>query len=98
MAQYPIVPRPGGNSSVLDITAATVVKASPGTLFTISFVSGTAGVTVYDSTSTSGNTAADEVYALTTSTVGQVVSLTWPCASGIVVVPGASTVVAVAYA
>jgi hypothetical protein len=85
----------GGLHSSLDITTVTVVKSSPGRLCRVSvLVAGAAGA-VYDATSTSGNTAADEVWVIP-ATVG-IYTLNWPCLAGIVVSPGASQVVSVSY-
>lgn len=97
MPQNPIVPAPGGNASRLNVTAATVVKATPGTVFTVSVTTaGSAAGAVYDAAATSGNTAANLVATLP-NTVG-VYSLTFPCSKGILVVPGTAQVVSVAYA
>lgn len=95
MPQYS-PPRVGGNLPVYNITAATVVKASPGTLATVAVSASTSGtVTVYDSILTTGNTVANEIYSGTV-TAGQVLVLNWPCATGIVVVPATATI-SVAY-
>jgi hypothetical protein len=89
------VPYAGGNFSSLDVTAASVVKATPGVLVTITvLVAGAAGA-AYDSTSTSGNTAADQICVIPAA-VG-IYALNWPCFNGIVIAPGASQVVSVAY-
>lgn len=97
MAQYPLVPRPGGSNSVLNITAATVVKATPGTLFTISV--NTAGSTVGTASdvATTGAVAAANLIAEIPNTVG-IYSLTWPCKVGIVITPGTGQVLSVAFA
>ena len=97
MPQYPLVPQPGGTQSTLDITAATVIKALPGRLYTISVVvAGSAAGAVYDATSTTGNTAADEIAPIP-NTVGVINTNAWPCANGIVVAPGTGQTVAVAW-
>ena len=89
------VPSGGGNFSSLNITSAAVVKANPGVLVTITvLVAGAAGA-AYDATSTSGNTAADQICVIP-ATVG-IYTLQWPCFNGIVIAPGASQVVSVAY-
>jgi hypothetical protein len=100
MPQYPLVPVPGGTATTLDITTATVIKSSPGRVYTISVVSGsgsTAGA-VYDSTSTSGNTAANSLgeipAALTTAPIN---FNAMPTATGIVVVPPTGYTVAVSW-
>lgn len=97
MAQYPIVPRPGGSASVLNITAAAVVKASPGTLYNISVVTaGSAAGSANDCATTGAAAAANKIFSIP-NTVGSYV-LTWPCATGIVVTPGTGQVLSVAFA
>lgn len=95
MAQYPLVPREGGSQSKLDITAATVVKASPGTLYRVSVTTGGAAGAAYDADATSGDVAANLIAAIPAS-VG-VIELVWPCANGILIVPGAAQVVSVSF-
>lgn len=97
MAQYPIVPRPGGSASVLNITAATVVKATPGTVFTVNNnVLGTASVGSVHDCATTGAVSAANLVANIPLAVGTY-SFTFPCAVGIVVVPGTSQVFSVAF-
>lgn len=97
MAQYPIVPREGGSQSQLDITAATVVKATPGTLYRVSVTTaGSAAGAAYDASATSGDIAANLIASIPDS-VG-VIELVWPCANGILIVPGTSQVVSVSFA
>jgi len=96
MPQNPLVPRYGGVNEKLDITAATVVKATPGTVFRVSVtVAGSAAGSVYDAATTAGDTAANLVASIPAS-VG-VTDLTWPCATGILVVPGTGQTVSVSY-
>ena len=97
MPQNPLVPRYGGNASKLNITASTVVKATPGTLFRVNVTTaGSAAGAVYDASTTGGNTAANLIAELP-NTVGTY-ELEWPCAAGILVVPGTSQVISVAFA
>lgn len=97
MAQYPIVPRPGGSASVLNVTAATVVKAAPGTIYTVVVTTpGSAAGSVHDVLTTAGATASNLVFDIP-NTAG-VYSLTFPCAVGIVVTPGTGQVLSVAFA
>ena len=97
MAQYPIVPRPGGSASVLNITAATVVKAAPGTIYTVVVnTAGSGAGSVHDVLTTGGAAAANLVFGIP-NVVG-VYSLTFPCAVGIVVTPGTAQVLSVAFA
>lgn len=96
MPSFPLAPSPWGNATALDISSATVAKSSPGVLVSVQVI--TAGSTAgaaYDSTSTSGNTAANQVCAIP-NTVG-VYPVQMPCASGIVVSPGTGQVVAISY-
>lgn len=96
MAQYPIVPRPGGNNNSLNITGATVVKAKPGTIYdVIVTTAGTTAGTVSDVTTTGGVAAANLVFSIP-NTVG-VYQLTFPCKAGIVVTPGTGQVLSVSY-
>ena len=95
--QYPLVPRPGGVASALNISAASVIKATPGTIYRVNVITaGTAPGAVYDATSTTGNTIADEIAPIP-NTAG-IYYLEWPCLNGIVVAPGTGQVVAVSYA
>lgn len=93
--QNPIGPRPGGSLSALNLSAATVVKASPGTVFRV--VVNTAGSTaggIYDAATTSGNTAANRV---ATIEAAGVYDLSFPCANGILFEPGSGMVASVSY-
>lgn len=94
--QYPLVPSPGGTATTLDVTAATVIKASPGRVFTVSvLVAGAAGA-IYDSISTTGNTAANQIGAIP-AVAGPLNFNAFPCVNGIVVVPGAAQVLSIAW-
>lgn len=96
MAQYPIFPRQGGDKSNLNVTAATVVKATPGTVWTVNVTTaGSAPGTVHD-VATTGAAAAANLVAEIPNTVGTY-TLTFPCLTGIVVTPGTGQVVSVAY-
>lgn len=96
MPQYPIVPRPGGNDNKLNITAATVVKATPGTVYdvVVNTAGSTAG-TVSDVATTGGVAAANLIYNIP-NTVG-VYRLEFPCLVGIVVTPGTGQVLSVSF-
>lgn len=97
MPQNPLVPRYGGNASKLNISAATVVKATPCTLFRVNVTTaGSTAGTVYDAATTGGNTAANLIAELP-NTVGTY-EFEWPCATGILVDPGTGQVVSVAFA
>jgi len=102
MPQNPLVPRYGGSASKLDVTAATVVKATPGTVYRVVVnavaTAGTFGI--YDTTTTGGAAAASAIYTAASNwpAVGTVLELEWPCANGIVVNPGTGGNVSVSYA
>ncbi|WP_342704274.1 hypothetical protein OHZ10_08135 [Burkholderia arboris] len=102
MPQNPIVPRPGGALSALDVSAATVVKNSPGTLVRITVLAVATGGTfgAYDATTTGAAATANAIvqYASGYPAVGSVITLEWPCANGIVINPGTGGAVSVAYA
>lgn len=94
--QNPLGPRPGGSLSALDLTTATVVKASPGTVYRV--VVNTAGSTaggIYDAATTAGNVAANLV---ATIEAAGVYNLEFPCATGILFEPGTGMVASVSYA
>lgn len=94
--QNPLGPRPGGNSSALDLSTQTVVKASPGTVYRVSVT--TAGSTaggIYDAATTGAATAATLIASV--EAVG-VYELVWPCANGIVFTPGTSMVASISFA
>lgn len=95
--QYPLVPSPGGTATTLDVTAATVIKASPGRVYTVSVVTaGTTAGAVYDSILTTGNTVANQIGAIP-DVAGPLNFNAFPCVNGIVVVPGAAQVLSIAW-
>jgi len=98
MPQGPFQTTSLGNatSSALDLTAATVVKATPGFAVTISVLatSSTAGA-IYDAKLTTGNTVANQI-AVIPATVGNYV-VNFPAKVGITVAPGTGQTVAISY-
>ncbi|HLZ84879.1 MAG TPA: hypothetical protein VKQ54_15050 [Caulobacteraceae bacterium] len=84
-----------GLSSALNLTAATVVKASPGRLVRINVIVAGAAGTANDCTTTGAAVAANEI-AVIPAAVGPLL-LDWPCAAGIVVAPGAGQTIAVSF-
>jgi hypothetical protein len=82
-------------STLLNVTAATVVKASSGYIGKISVTTAGAAGAVYDYNSTSGTGAASLV-AVIPAAVG-IYTLDFPVTNGIVVAPGAAQVVSVSY-
>lgn len=96
-SQNQLGPLPGGNTRTLNITAATVIKATAGRLYTVAVVvAGTATGAVYDNTLTTGNTAANQIGTIP-DVVGQVPFYGFPTSNGIVVVPGTGQTLAVSW-
>ena len=98
MAQYPIVARAGGTASVLNIIAKTVIKATPGTVWSV--VMNTANSVaggVYDVATTGGTAAANLIKAIPTATTGEIMNGPFPSAVGIVVDPGTGGVASVSF-
>lgn len=94
MPQTPYVPRPV--SQQYDITAPTIVKASPGTLWRVSvIVAGSTAGTANDCTTTGAAAVANQIAEIP-NTVGEI-ELQWPCADGIVIVPGTAQTIAVSF-
>jgi hypothetical protein len=86
----------GSVSSALNITAATVVKATPGRAVMVSvIVAGSGAGAVYDHATTSGVGAASEIF-IVPDTAGAYL-IDWPCAVGIVVAPGSGQTLAISY-
>ena len=92
MPQGPIkvsVTQPGGNKSSLNISAAAVVKATNGIVFRITTsTAGTAGDLVLNDVATvAGAAATNQIISIPfgTLTAGSVVTLKWPCATGITI-------------
>lgn len=85
-----------GTSSALNLTAATVVKATAGRLVKVNvIVAGTAAGTANDCATTGAVAAANEVFVIP-NTVGTY-NLDWPCLTGITITPGTGQTVAVSY-
>jgi hypothetical protein len=83
-------------TTTLNVTAQTVIKASPGRLVRIDVtVAGTTAGSVNDTTTIAG-IATSNLVASIPAVVGPL-WLDWPCLAGIVVTPGASQTSTVAY-
>src|ERR1700693_2787913 len=82
-------PQPGGNATVLNITAPAVLKASPGTLvrIVVSAIGSAGALTLNDAATTGAAAQANAILSIPSGslTAGQVIPLEWPCATGIVV-------------
>jgi hypothetical protein len=86
-----------GKTAVYNITTATVVKATPGRLVRISvIVAGSAAGTANDC-ATTGAAAVGNQITVIPNTVGPMQPIDWPCATGVVVVPGTGQTLAVSY-
>lgn len=84
-----------GSQAHYNITAATVVKATPGRLVRINvLVAGAAGTA--NDCATTGSAAVGNEIAVIPAAVGTYV-LDHPCAAGIVIAPGAAQVVSVSF-
>lgn len=98
MSQNAIGPLPGGNTNNLSITAATIIKSSPGRVYVVSvIVAGSTAGAVYDSKLTTGNTAANQIGVIA-DVLGPVNFCGFPTNTGIVVVPGTGQTLAVSWA
>lgn len=85
-----------GSGSTMNITAATVVKAGPGRLVRLNVIAaGAAAGAIYDAASTSGNTAANQTFAIPNA-IGTYY-LDWPHLTGIVITPGSGQTISVSY-
>ena len=94
--QNPPVPRPGGNASQLNLSAVTVIKASPGTLYTVNVI--TAGSTTgkINDCKTTGAIAASNQSVTIPLAVGSY-PFTFPHFSGMVFTPGTGMVASISY-
>lgn len=85
-------------ASAKNITAATVVKAVPGKVLTVTIVDdGSAGGFVHDAATTGTAAAANAILALPTGGGPLSIQANFPCSTGIVVAPGTGQVIAIAY-
>jgi hypothetical protein len=82
-------------SSHLDCTAGTIVKATPGRLCKVVVTTAGAAGAVYDHSTTSG-VGASSLIGTVPATIG-IYDFNWPCAVGIVYVPGASQVASISF-
>lgn len=85
-----------GATPVYDIAAATVVKNTPGQLLGISVITaGTTTGTANDSATEAGVAIGNQFFTI--PDVAGFYPVNWPCAAGIVIVPGTGQVVACVY-
>jgi len=101
MPQNPIVPRPGGSLSSLNVTTKSVIKPVGGTVFRVVILqAATAGnVAVFDAATTAGATSGTAIYEVSANwpAAGTVLTLEFPCRNGIVVDPGTGGAVSVSF-
>lgn len=85
-----------GADATLNITATTVIKPTSGRVQRVQvLVAGSAAGAVYDSTSTSGNTAANQVGVIPNAVGSYLIDM--PVMQGIVLAPGAGQTLAISY-
>lgn len=94
----------GGKTPTYDITAASVIKATPGRLCTFIpvAVGSTSGAWTFNDCATTGAAAASNEIAsiaYTALTAGIPIQFNWPCLTGIVLsaVPGGSPVASISF-
>lgn len=102
MPQNPIVPRPGGSLSALNVNAKTAIKSTGGTVYRVVVLQvATAGtLAVFDAATTGSASGSNAIYEVSASwpVAGTVITLEFPCRNGIVVDPGTGGAVSVSYA
>ena len=87
-----------GLKSVLNITAATLVKASAGRLATISvLVVGTTVGSANDSATVAGAAPANQIAVIPEAVTTSPLVMNFPCKNGIVVTPGTGQTLAVSF-
>jgi len=95
-AQSSVLTTSGGQFASYNITAAKVVKVGAGRVIRVNvLVAGSAAGTVNDCATTGAAAIGNEIASIP-NTVGEVL-LEWPCAIGIVVVPGTGQTLSVSY-
>lgn len=97
--QYPLAARQGGNASLLNIAAAgAVVKATPGTIWSVHMTTAnTVAGGIYDCATVGAAAAANLIAVIPVGAVGDIIRGPFPCQTGIVVIPGTSGVASAGY-
>lgn len=91
-----IGPSPWGSFNAVNITGASVLKASPGVIIRVQvLVAGTTAGAVYDANAAANVSQANQVGVIP-AVVGTY-DIGMPCGTGIVIVPGTSQVLAASY-
>ena len=83
-------------SATYNITAATVVKATPGKIAKISVIVAGSAAGSANNCITTGAAAVGNQVAAIPAAVG-VIDVNWPCSAGITIVPGTGQTIAVSY-
>jgi hypothetical protein len=91
---YNAGPQVGAIKSQPGIAVPTVLKATPGTIFTVIVnTAGTGAGAIYDASSVAAASSANQICGIP-STANTIVLLEWPCQNGIVLIPGAGQILA----
>ncbi len=91
-------PGPAGANNVLNITVATVLKASAGVLNSVSvIVAGSAAGGVYDVATTGAAAQANQIGVIADTVTTQPLRFDWRCYTGIVIVPPTGGAVSVSF-
>lgn len=86
---YNAGPQIGSISSMPNITTPTLLKGTPGTIFSVIVIAaGSIAGALYDATSVAAANAANQIAPIPTSG-GPIFLFEWPCQYGIVLIPGA---------
>ena len=85
-----------GRLSTLNITSGTLVKPTPGRVFKVSVVVAGSGAGTVNDVAAVASAASTNQIGTTPTAVGTV-DFNWPCANGIVVVPGSGQTVAITW-
>jgi len=88
---------PGGNRAALNVTAATVIKATAGICVSVAVVVAGSTVGTVNDVATTGGAAATNQFGTVPNSVNTY-TFNWPCGTGIVVVPGTGQTLAVSFA
>lgn len=88
-------PPAGARPTTLNITAATVIKNAPGYVFTVNVQVAGSGAGSVNDVATNAPDPTNQV-AVIPAAVGQV-KVEWPCAAGILLVPGTGQTLAISW-
>src|SRR4029077_425067 len=88
---------PQGAKNKANISVATVVKAAPGSIIAVSVITAGSTVGTINDTLTTAAAAASHQVGVAPNAVGVTPFYSFPCTTGIVVVPGTGQVLAVGY-